>query len=84
MMSLGFLAALWGSKPFRWAMGALVALGVYQGWKYKQRSIGAERITAKIEQKADTDAKQVEQVREAVANPGKRPGPDDPSRLRSR
>jgi len=81
-MSWGFLIALWGSKPFRWAMGALVALGAYQGWKYHQRNIGAERITAKIEQKADADAKQVEQVREAVANPGKRRGPDDPSRMR--
>ena len=78
----GFLWALWFSKPFRWAMGGLLALGVYQGWKWKQQGIGAERFAAKIEQKAENDAKQVDAVREAVANPGKRRGPDDPSRLR--
>lgn len=75
MMSLGFLAALWGSKPFRWAMGALVALGVYQGWKYKQRSIGAASVVATVTEKADKDAKQADEVREAVAT-GKRGKPD--------
>lgn len=68
-----------GSKPLQYALAALVALGSYQTWKYHQRSIGAERVTEKIEAKAETNAKQAETVREDVAA-GKR-GRPDPNRL---
>jgi len=44
---LSILAALWGSKPLRWAASAFIALAAYNGWKYHQRSIGGEQVITK-------------------------------------
>lgn len=60
------LAALWGSKPARWAATALIAIGAYKSWEWRQQSIGAAKITAKIEKKARTNVKNANAVRNAV------------------
>lgn len=54
------------SKPLQWALAALLALGGYEGWKYHQRNIGASKLEARIEQKADSDVKKVDEARAAV------------------
>ena len=72
------IIALWASKPLRWALGALAGLGVYEGWKYHERGIGAQVVVEKIEKKADENAKVADAVRDDVAA-GKR-GKRDPNR----
>lgn len=66
-MITGFLAALAGSRWALYAVALFVGTLSYEGWKYHQRSIGASKLTAKIEQKADANAKLAEDVRADVA-----------------
>lgn len=50
---IAILTALGLSKPLRWALTGLALMAGYETWKYHQRSIGAERATAKIEKATD-------------------------------
>jgi len=49
------LAALWLSKPLRWALVGLGGFAALELYNMKQQSIGAERAAAKIE-KANVNA----------------------------
>jgi hypothetical protein len=64
------IAALFGawmtSRPLQWAVLALLSLGGYEGWKYHQRSIGASKLEARIEQKATADVQKVDEARATV------------------
>ena len=60
------LAALWGSKPLRWAASALIAIGAYKTWEYRVQAVGAAKVTAKIEKKARTNVKNANAVRDAA------------------
>lgn len=59
--------ALWLSKPLRYAVIGLMAMFGYEAWKFHQRNIGARVVVEKIEKKADANAKQADEVRDAVA-----------------
>lgn len=59
--------ALWLSKPLRYAVIGLMAMAGYEAWKIHQRNIGARVVVEKIEKKADANAKQADEVRDAVA-----------------
>ena len=50
---ISILGALWFSKPLRWALTGLALMAGYETWKYHQRSIGAQRESAKIEKATD-------------------------------
>lgn len=50
---IGIATALWLSKPLRYAVTGLAMMGLYEGWKFHQRKIGAERATATIEKAND-------------------------------
>lgn len=62
------IGALIGSTAVRYALAAVLALGGYQGWKYYQQHEGAKKVAAKIERKANDDAKKADDVRTAVAS----------------
>lgn len=51
------LLALAGSRYLLYALGILGLAISYEGWKYHQQYIGAERVTAKIEKVTDNAAK---------------------------
>ena len=66
-MIMGAIAALTGSRWVLYAAALFAAACSYEGWKYHQRSIGASKLEAKIEQKADANAKIADEVRTDVA-----------------
>lgn len=72
--------ALWFSKPLRWAVAGLALMGIYEGWKFHQQKLGAERFAANQERKANADTKQADEVRDAVASSKPFSGLRDPNR----
>jgi hypothetical protein len=80
-MILTILAAWWASKPLQWATAALVLLGGYEAWKFHERNIGAGKVIATIEKKADENATHASHVRQAVED-GRVRGRPDPYGLR--
>jgi len=64
---IGFFAALAGSRWVFYALALVVGAGAYEGWKFHERSVGASKLEAKIEQKADANAKVADEVRTDVA-----------------
>lgn len=78
--ALSLAAALWGSKPLRWALAAFLGWGSYEVWKHHQRGIGAALAIEKVEKKGAQDEKVAEASRDASAQPGAR-GRGDPHRI---
>ena len=78
------IAAAWlifkGSRIAQVITLALACWGVWEANNFHQRNVGASKFAAKVEAKADNDAKTSEQVRSDVAA-GKR-GKPDPNRVR--
>ena len=79
---IGILVAIFrGSLVLQIATAAAVAWGVWAANNVHQRNVGASRLAAKIEKKADDNAKAADAVRDDVAagkrglrNPYQRPG----------
>ncbi len=67
MTLLGLLAALKASRWVFYAVSLLVGAGAYEGWKYHQQHVGASKLEAKIEQKADANAQVADSIRDDVA-----------------
>lgn len=65
-MTFGLLAALWASKPLRWAVALLAGFGAYQGWKHHQRGVGAAEVVVKIEQKANENVEAANVARDTA------------------
>ena len=61
------IMALWLSKPLRYAVIGLCCMLAYEGWKIRQRQIGAERLAAAIEKKTNEDARKADEVRDDTA-----------------
>ncbi len=61
------IAALIGSRWVLYAVSLLVGAGAYEGWKYHERHLGAVKLEAQIEKKADADAKVADTIRADVA-----------------
>lgn len=59
--------ALWLSKPLRYAVIGLCCMLAYEAWKIHQRNIGASVLKQEIKKEADANAKQADEVRDAVA-----------------
>lgn len=70
MILTRLLFALWGSKPVRYAVAGLVALGAYQGWKHHQREIGATEVVTTINDQAEKQAEKAVAAREPAKLPG--------------
>ncbi len=66
MTLLGLLAALKGSRWVFYAVTLFAGAGAYEGWKYHERSVGASKLEAKIEQKATADVQKVDEARATV------------------
>ncbi len=77
---IGIATALWLSKPLRWAVAGLALMAAYEGFKFHQQKIGAERATAAIEKKSNDDARKADEVRDAVASSKPFSGLRDPNR----
>ena len=60
--------ALIGSRWMLYAVALLGIAGVYEGWKYHQRSIGASKLEAKIEKKADENVKKADAAGDAASS----------------
>lgn len=77
---IGIATALWLSKPLRYALVGLAMMGAYEGWKYHQRKLGAERFAAEQGRKTNADNEKASEVRDAVATSKPSGGLRDPSR----
>lgn len=65
------IVTLWKIFRASQVLQGLVAVGLgflaFKGWQIKERQIGARVAVEKIEKKADANAKQADEVRDAVA-----------------
>ena len=62
--------ALLGSKPLRLAVGVLVAMLGYEGWKYHEQNVGATKVVEKAKQAGRAANDKNEIVRRRAAEPG--------------
>lgn len=78
MITIELFWALVGSKWVRRLGLCVIALGAYAFWEQRTEQKGAEKVTAKIEEKANADAQTATDVRETVAK--SKAGRTDPYR----
>lgn len=67
---LGFGKALWGSKPFRYALAGFLALVGWNTWLAKRDAKVATTAVQKIDTQARTKATEAIKAREPAYQPG--------------
>jgi hypothetical protein len=68
MMTL--FSALLGSKPFCYAVVGLMILSGYETWKYHERSLGADKVIATVNDSAEKLADKAVAARAPADKPG--------------
>jgi hypothetical protein len=68
MMTL--FSALLGSKPFCYAVAGLTVLGAYEGWKYHEQHLGADKVIEQVNTSAEKLADKAVAARAPADKPG--------------
>jgi len=79
-MILTLLSIFRASQALQGVVVLIIALFGFKAWQMHERKLGAERFAAKQERKANEDAKQADEVRDAVASSKPFSGLRDPNR----